>query len=70
MDTLSAGDILLMVSDGALSAGSAAVEEILHSHPEGESLQALCDGIVAAARAAEDAHSDDITVMALRLVKA
>lgn len=68
-DTLSAGDILLMVSDGALSAGSAAVEEILHSHPEGESLQALCDGIVAAARAAEDAHSDDITVVALRLVK-
>ncbi|MBR0446984.1 MAG: SpoIIE family protein phosphatase [Clostridia bacterium] len=68
-DTLSAGDILLMVSDGALSAGSAAVEEILHRHPEGESLQTLCDSIVAAARVAEDAHSDDITVMALRLVK-
>ncbi len=69
-DTLSAGDILLMVSDGALSAGSAAVEEILHGHPDGESLQTLCDGIVAAARAAEGPHSDDITVMALRLVKA
>ena len=68
-DTLAAGDILLMVSDGALAAGSAAVETCLGDHPEGEDLQTLCDGIVAAARAAEGAHSDDITVLAMRLVK-
>ena len=69
-DTLAEGDLLLMVSDGALSGGAAAVEECLHAHPEEESLQTLCDGIVTAARAAEGPHSDDITVMAVRLMKA
>ena len=68
-DTLSAGDVLLMVSDGALCADTA-VEEILHAHPEGEDLQTLCDSILDAARAAQGALSDDVTVLALRLTRA
>lgn len=66
-DTLSDGDILLMISDGALSGGMAAVEEILAAHPDEESMQALARAVVDAAVAAEGDHPDDITAVAMRL---
>lgn len=68
-DRLAAGDILLMMSDGALADGVAAVEQILADHPVEEGIQALCDRVADAARAASREHPDDITVAALRLTK-
>ena len=65
-DTLSEGDVLLMVSDGALCGGMAAVEELLAAH-RGD-MQALAEAVVEAAAAAEKDHPDDITAVALRLV--
>lgn len=66
-DWLADGDILLLVSDGALSGGMAALEALLRRHPAGDSMQALADAVVAAARAAQTEHQDDITAVALRL---
>ncbi|MBR2319885.1 MAG: SpoIIE family protein phosphatase [Clostridia bacterium] len=66
-DTLSEGDILLMISDGALSGGMAAVEEILAAHPDDGSMQALAQAVVDAAIAAAGDHPDDITAVAMRL---
>ncbi len=66
-DTLSEGDILLMVSDGALCGGTAMVEEILAAHPDEESMQTLAQAVVDAAAAAEGDHPDDITALAMRL---
>lgn len=66
-DTLSEGDILLMVSDGALCGGSAAVEEILAAHPDGGSMQSLAQAVADAAAATQGDHPDDITAVALRL---
>ncbi len=66
-DTLSEGDILLMISDGALSGGMAAVEEILAAHQDEESMQTLAQAVVDAAIAAEGDHPDDITAVAMRL---
>lgn len=66
-DTLSQGDILLMVSDGALCGGMAAVEEILSAH-EGD-LQALVQAVVHAAAEAQGEHPDDITAVAMRLCR-
>ena len=66
-DILNAGDILVMLSDGALADGMAAVEERLAAHPDDEDLQTLAQTIVDAAVAAEGHHPDDITVIALRL---
>ena len=68
-DLLAEEDILLMVSDGALAAGVAAVEQCLAQHPEGENLQTLCEGVCDLARAAEGAHSDDITAVAMRIIR-
>ena len=66
-DTLSDGDILLMISDGALCGGMGAAEEILAAHPEEESMQALAQAVVDAAVAAEGDHPDDVTAVAIRL---
>ena len=66
-DTLSEGDVLLLVSDGALCGGVAAVEEILAAHPDGADMQALAQTVVEAAVSAEGEHPDDITAVALRL---
>lgn len=66
-DWLADGDILLLVSDGALSGGMAALEALLRRHPAGDSMQALADAVVAAARAAQIEHQDDVTAVALRL---
>ena len=65
-DTLSEGDVLLMVSDGALSGGMAAVEELLAEH-QGD-MAALAQAVVDAAAAAEE-HPDDITAIAIRLCR-
>lgn len=66
-DTLSDGDILLMISDGALCGGMGAVEEILAAHNDEEGMQALAQAVVDAAVAAQGDHPDDITAVALRL---
>ena len=66
-DWLADGDILLMLSDGALCDGLAPVELMLRDRPAGETMQALADRIADGARAAEGDHPDDITVIAARL---
>ena len=68
-DWLAAGDILLMMSDGALTDGVAAVEQQLADHPSGDSMQQLADRVADAAHAAAGNHPDDITVVAMRLIK-
>ncbi len=65
-DWLHDGDILVMLSDGALAGGTAAVETAVRDG-RAQSMQALAEGIVAAAQAAQGEHPDDITVMAARL---
>lgn len=64
-DTLSAGDVLLMVSDGALCGGMGAVEEILAAHTG--SMESLARAVVDAAVAVEEDHPDDVTAVAMRL---
>ena len=64
-DTLSEGDVLLMVSDGALCGGMGAVEELLSAHQG--SMTALAQAVVDAAVAVEGDHPDDVTAVALRL---
>ncbi len=66
-DWLADGDILLMLSDGALADGLAAVEVLLRDRAPQESMQALAERIAKAARAAQGDHADDITVLAARL---
>ena len=66
-DVLGAGDILLMVSDGALCGGVAAIEELLAAHPDDGDMQTLAQAVIDAAAAAEGDHPDDITAVALRL---
>ena len=68
-DWLAAGDILLMMSDGALVDGVASVEQLLADHPHSDSMQMLADCVADAAHTAGRAHPDDITVVALRLIK-
>lgn len=67
-DHLAEGDLLLMVSDGALAAGVTPLEVLLRDFPEGGDLQALAETVCATARAAET-HPDDISAVVLRLVK-
>ncbi|MBQ1950800.1 MAG: SpoIIE family protein phosphatase [Clostridia bacterium] len=66
-DWLVAGDILLLMSDGALAGGLASIEDLLRAHREEDSMQQLADTIVAAAQVASEDHPDDISVVALRL---
>ncbi|MBQ5840766.1 MAG: SpoIIE family protein phosphatase, partial [Clostridia bacterium] len=68
-DTLSHGDVLLMVSDGALAGGVAAIEELLRDYPADGGMEELASTVCAAARRAED-HGDDITAVALRVTRA
>lgn len=67
-DTLSPGDVLLLVSDGALAAGVTPLEELLREFPADGSMQTLAEAVVATAKAAET-HPDDISAVALRLMK-
>ena len=68
-DTLSDGDILLMVSDGALAGGLAAVEELLQAYPADGTMQALSAAVCAAAREAQGDRGDDITAVAMRIYR-
>lgn len=68
-DTLSEGDVLVMLSDGALCGGVAAVEELLGDYPTEGSMADLAQAVVDAAAAAEGEHPDDITVVAMRLCR-
>lgn len=68
-DMLSHGDVLLMVSDGALAGGVAAIEELLRDYPAEGGMEELASSVCAAARRAED-HGDDITAVALRVTRA
>ncbi|MBE6778314.1 MAG: hypothetical protein E7541_02905 [Ruminococcaceae bacterium] len=68
-DWLAEGDILLMGSDGAYPTGVAAVEELLAAFPEEEGMQVLADRVGDAARQAGQEHPDDVTVLAVRLLK-
>ena len=66
-DFLREGDILLLVSDGALCGGAAMVEELLAAYPDEGDMEALAQAVVDAAVAVEGDHHDDVTVIALRL---
>ena len=65
-DMLSHGDVLLMLSDGALSGGVAAVEELLRDYPADGSMEELARVVCAAARQTEE-RGDDITAVAMRI---
>lgn len=67
-DLLAEGDVLLMVSDGALCAGVTPLEELLRDFPPEGAMQDLAQAVVDAARAAEQ-HPDDISAIALKLAK-
>lgn len=70
-DTLTDGDVLLLLSDGALSCGTAWVEEALRDYDEEkEPLRQFAERVAHTAREkqAED-KEDDITVVAVRIVK-
>ena len=68
-DELSENDIIVMVSDGAVSSGEEWIERIIMRWDE-KSMQELADLIndEAAARRT-DGHDDDITVIAMRIKK-
>lgn len=65
-DTLGDGDLLLMMSDGALSGGLGAVEEILQQFdPVKTSLKSLTQTIAHYARERQVTRQDDVSVVAL-----
>ncbi|MBQ9859111.1 MAG: SpoIIE family protein phosphatase [Clostridia bacterium] len=68
-DMLAAGDILLLLSDGALVDGVAPLEELLRAYPADGDMQTLAQAVVDAAYEAQTDHSDDITALALRLTR-
>lgn len=71
-DTLTAGDVVLLVSDGVYAGGIGWVEQALKRfEPAKTSLQSLAEEIAVAARKLQPSgRSDDVTVVALRLEKA
>lgn len=66
-DQLAPGDVFLLMSDGALAGGLAAVEEALRTFTPQEGVGALAQRIADNARAAQSTRQDDITVVALLL---
>lgn len=68
-DRLCPGDVLLLISDGALCAGLSPVEELLRALPPDCSMQQLAERVADAAFAAQGEHPDDITAVALRLTE-
>ncbi len=63
--SLSAGDLIVMVSDGATTSGLDWIRHTIDRFPSEEDLQSLCDDITATAKAKRsDSRDDDITVMA------
>lgn len=69
-DRLTDGDVLLMMSDGALTDGSAPVEEALRDFQPQETMQTLAERVAGAARAKQTAHQDDVTVIAVKIRRA
>lgn len=68
-DTLSEGDIIVMVSDGAIATGEEWIEHIISSW-EDKSMQQLADLINDEATARRnDGHDDDITVITMQIKK-
>ena len=68
-DELSENDIIVMVSDGAVSSGEEWIERIIMRWDE-KSMQELADLINDEAAAGRtDGHDDDITVIAMRIKK-
>ena len=69
-DTLTDGDILLLLSDGAVSEGVAWVEETLRDFDAAGSMKRLAEEIaVEARRRQQGAREDDITVVAMQVCK-
>ena len=67
-DELSDGDIIVMVSDGAIATGEDWIEHIILSR-EHRSMQQLADEITdEAITRRKDGHDDDITVIAMRIM--
>ena len=61
------GDIIVMVSDGAIATGEEWIERIIQSW-EDKSMQQLADCIIDEAVARRsDGHDDDITVIAMQI---
>ena len=68
---LGSGDVVVMVSDGAVSSGTDWIRAAVEHFGEKDSLQALCEDIATTARLRRsDEHDDDITVMACRVSEA
>ena len=68
-DTLAPDDIIVMVSDGAIATGEQWIERII-SKWEDNSMQELANLINDEATARRnDGHDDDITVIAMRIIK-
>lgn len=66
-DELMEGDIIVMVSDGAIATGEDWIEHIISSWEE-KSMQQLADHIIDEAVARRsDGHDDDITVIAMQI---
>ncbi len=67
---LSAGDLVVMVSDGATTSGLDWIKHTIERFHEEDGLQSLCDDIATTARLKRtDLRDDDITVMAGQLQK-
>lgn len=67
-DELSDGDIIVMVSDGAVATGEEWIEHIILSRDH-RSMQELADQITdEAITRRKDGHDDDITVIAMRIL--
>lgn len=66
-DELGDGDIIVMVSDGAIATGEDWIERMISSCKD-ESMQELADHIVdEACGRRNDGHDDDVTVIAIRI---
>lgn len=62
------GDLLLLVSDGALCEGAAWISSLLQDWSDAKTPQELAEAVVAGAVARRsDGHDDDVTAIAIRL---
>lgn len=68
-ELLEEGDLVLLVSDGALCEGGGWISEMLESWPPARTPQQLAEAVVAGAVARRsDGHDDDVTAIAMRLL--
>ncbi len=67
-EQLTPGDLVLLVSDGALCEGAAWITGLIQDWSDAQTPQELAEAIVAGAVARRsDGHDDDVTVIAIRL---